>query len=143
MSSLNFLGLSQLLSKKGDLLQQNTSGLLERISTAWNNKRDLNQQISISLNEGEFELSIPQFRFKCFTQSKLALHEVSLMGVITFFTLQDGKNIEFHKVFLDWDKGMRFGSPDSTPSIDTDYADNVEYHFMNALIESACRHKLI
>lgn len=143
MSSLTFVGLSQLLSRKGELLQQNTHGLLDRINTAWNNKRDLNKQISIELNDGELEVSIPQLRFKCFTESKLSLHDGSLIGVITFFTLQDGKNIEFHKVFLDWDNCMRFGAPDSTTSIDTDYADNVEYHFMNALIESACQHKLI
>lgn len=143
MSSLTFIGLSQLLSKKGELLQQNTHGLLDRVHAAWNNKRDLNKQISIELKDGELEVSIPQLRFKCFTESKLSLHEGSLIGVITFYTSRDGKNLEFHKVFLDWDNCMHFGEPDSTPSIDTDYAANVEYHFMNALIDSASRNNLI
>ncbi|HDR2843234.1 hypothetical protein ACR9GE_19555 [Enterobacter ludwigii] len=143
MSSLTFIGLSQLLSKKGELLQQNTHGLLERVNAAWNSKRDLNKQITIELNDGELEVSIPQLRFKCFTESKLSLHEGSLIGVITFYTSRDGKNEEFHKVFLDWDNCMHFGAPDSTPAIDTDYAENVEYHFMNALIESASRNNLI
>lgn len=143
MSSLTFIGLSQLLSKKGDLLQQNTHSLLERVNSAWNNKRDLNKQISIELNDGELEVSIPQLRFKCFTESKLSLHEGSLVGVITFYTSRDEKKQEFHKVYLDWDNCMHFGTPESTPSIDTDYAENVEYHFMNALIESASQNHLI
>ncbi|KWZ91859.1 MULTISPECIES: hypothetical protein [Citrobacter] len=143
MSSLTFIGLSQLLSKKGELLQQNTHSLLERVSSAWNNKRDLNKQISIELNDGELEVSIPQLRFKCFTESKLSLHEGSLVGVITFYTSRDEKKQEFHKVYLDWDNCMHFGTPESTPSIDTDYAENVEYHFMNALIESASQNHLI
>ena len=63
MSSLTFIGLSQLLSRKGELLQQNTNDLLERVNTAWNNKRDLNKQISIELNDGELEVSIPQLSF--------------------------------------------------------------------------------
>lgn len=143
MSSLTFIGLSQLLSNKGELLQQNTHSLLERVSSAWNNKRDLNKQISIELNDGELEVSIPQLRFKCFTESKLSLHEGSLVGVITFYTSRDEKKQEFHKVYLDWDNCMHFGTPESTPSIDTDYAENVEYHFMNALIESASQNHLI
>lgn len=143
MSSLTFVGLSQLLSRKGELLQQNTHGLLDRVNTAWNNKRDLNKQISIELNGGELAVSIPQLRFKCFTESKLSLHDGSLIGVITFYTSRDGKNQEFHRVFLDLDNCMHFGAPDSTTSIDTDYAEDVEYHFMNALIESALRNKLI
>lgn len=143
MSSLTFIGLSQLLSKKGELLQQNTHSLLERVNSAWNNKRDLNKQISIELNDGELEVSIPQLRFKCFTESKLSLHEGSLVGVITFYTSRDEKKQEFHKVYLDWDNCMHFGTPESTPSIDTDYAENVEYHFMNALIESASQNHLI
>lgn len=143
MSSLTFIGLSQLLSKKGELLQQNTHSLLERVNSAWNNKRDLNKQISIELNDGELEVSIPQLRFKCCTESKLSLHEGSLVGVITFYTSRDEKKQEFHKVYLDWDNCMHFGTPESTPSIDTDYAENVEYHFMNALIESASQNHLI
>ncbi|MEH3196669.1 hypothetical protein [Klebsiella variicola] len=143
MSSLTFIGLSQLLSKKGELLQQNTHDLLERVNAVWNNKRDLNKQIYIELKNGELEVSIPLLRFKCFTESKLSIYEGSLIGVITFYTHRDWKNQEFHKVFLDWDNCMHFGSPDSTPSIDTDYAENLEFHFMNALIESASRNNLI
>lgn len=143
MSSLTFIGLSQLLSKKGELLQQNTHDLLERVNAVWNNKRDLNKQIYIELKDGELEVSIPLLRFKCFTESKLSIYQGSLIGVITFYTHRDGKNQEFHKVFLDWDNCMHFGSPDSTPSIDTDYAENLEFHFMNALIESASRNNLI
>ncbi|HHT0346376.1 TPA: hypothetical protein ACTW75_001073 [Klebsiella pneumoniae] len=143
MSSLTFIGLSQLLSKKGELLQQNTHDLLERVNAVWNNKRDLNKQIYIELKNGELEVSIPLLRFKCFTESKLSIYEGSLIGVIIFYTHRDGKNQEFHKVFLDWDNCMHFGSPDSTPSIDTDYAENLEFHFMNALIESASRNNLI
>ena len=143
MSLLTFIGLSQLLSRKGELLQQNTNDLLERVNTAWNNKRDLNKQISIELNDGELEVSIPQLRFKCFTESKLSLHEGSLIGVITFYTSRDGKKQEFHKIFLDWNNCMHFGALDSTAPIDIDYTEDVEYLFMNALIDSAYRNNLI
>ncbi len=143
MSTLTFVGLSQLLSKQGERLQQNTFELLESIATSLSNKRGLNPQISINMNDQELEVSIPQLRFKCFSESKLSLHEGSLIGVITFFTLHEGKNKEFHKVFLNWDNGMSFMTPDSMPSIDTDYAENLEYLFMNALTESAAKAGLI
>ncbi len=143
MSALTFVGLSQLLSKKGELLQQNTIELLERIAITWGNKRDLNPQISVTMKDHVLEISIPQLRFKCFSESRLSLHEGTLIGVITFFTLLEGKNKEFHKVFLNWENCMSFMTPDSKPSIDTDYAENVEYLFMNALIESAMKAGLI
>ncbi|KEJ66184.1 hypothetical protein AC88_0299 [Escherichia coli 3-267-03_S4_C1] len=38
---------------------------------------------------------------------------------------------------------MHFGALDSTAPIDIDYTEDVEYLFMNALIDSAYRNNLI
>ncbi|MBN3161117.1 hypothetical protein [Pectobacterium brasiliense] len=143
MSKLNFIGLSQLLSKNGDQLQQNMLGLIARISTYWGSNRDPNHQISITLNDRELEVSIPQMRFECFSESKLAIHERMLIGEVTFFTLCDGKSKEFHKVFIDQENYMSFTTYGSEPSIDIDYAKNIEHYFMNSLIEAAMRAGLI
>lgn len=143
MSKLTFSGVSSLLSKHGDDLQYQTKWMLERVSNYWTKSRTKNSQIDVELRESELYVSIPQCRFECTSESRLIFKNNAILSEVTFFVQDNDAKSAFHKLYVNQDLNVNFGTPTRDPVVDLEYSINFEENFMNELIQAASEADLI
>lgn len=143
MSELTFSGLSNLLSRHGDDLLYQTGLILERVCAYWSKSHTKHSLITFNYENEKLEITIPQCKLSCFSETKIILIEGKILSQVTFFVEENGKQLPFHNLYIDKDATVNYGSPGRSPDVSWEHARNVEEHFMNELIQSASKAKLI
>lgn len=143
MSELTFSELSKLLSRHGDSLLFQTNLILESVGNYWNKSHTKNPLITFIFKNEKLEVTIPQCRFSCFSETKLVFIEGEILSQVTFFVEKNGKLDPFHNLYLNNDTIVNYESPKRPPEVSWSYARNVEEHFMNELIQAASKAGLI
>lgn len=143
MSPLTFSGVSNLLSKYGDDLQYHTKWMLDRVSNYWSKSRTKNSLIVVELREEELYVSIPQCRLECVSESRLIFKNNTILSEVSFFIQDNDTKTVFHKVYLNQDSIVHFGSPTREREVDLELADRFEEIFMNELIHAASEAELL
>ncbi|EIK0414770.1 hypothetical protein POU31_13275 [Escherichia coli] len=139
MSELTFAGLSSMLSRHGDDLLYQTNLILETVCNYWGKSHTKHSLTTFKFEKGTLEITIPQCRFSCFSETKLIFNEGEILSQVTFFVEKNGEQQPFHDFFLNTDGVVNYGSPKRSPDVSWDNARNVEEHFMNELIQSASK----
>ncbi|MFX0565574.1 hypothetical protein ACNF5A_002364 [Kosakonia cowanii] len=143
MSDITFSGLSVMLSRHGDDLLYQTDLILKTVCNYWSKSRTKDSHTTFKFENGIFELTIPQCRFSCLSETKIVFIEGEIISKVTFFVEKDGEPHPFHNVYLNNEGIVNYGSPKRPPDVSWNFARNVEEHFMNELIQAACEANLI
>ncbi|WP_312731497.1 hypothetical protein [Atlantibacter hermannii] len=143
MKELTFSGLSNLLSRHGDDLLYQTDLILQRVCDYWNKSHIKHSLITFKYENEKLEITIPQCKFSCFSETKIVFIEGEILSQVTFFVEKDGKHLPFHNLFVNEDIFVNYESPGRPPDVSWEHARNVEEHFMNELIQAASKAKLI
>lgn len=143
MSELTFSGLSNLLSRHGDDLLYQTDLILDRVCTYWNKSRAKHSLITFKYENEKLEITIPQCKFSCFSETKIVFIEDKILSQVTFFVEKNEKQLPFHNLYVNEDVIVNYESPGRSPDVNWSHARNVEEHFMNELIQAASNAKLI
>ncbi|KLQ48434.1 hypothetical protein ABF70_16520 [Enterobacter hormaechei subsp. steigerwaltii] len=128
-----------MLSRHGDDLLYQTNLILETVCNYWSKSHTKHSLTTFKFENGTLEVTIPQCRFSCFSETKLVFIENEILSQVTFFVEKNGKQQSFHIFYLNNDGIVNFGSPKRPPDVSWNHARNVEEHFMNELIQSASK----
>ncbi|MGO0673256.1 hypothetical protein [Citrobacter werkmanii] len=143
MEKLKFAALSRALGTDGEDLLFKKKCLFDRVFTYWSTSRVLNQNITFELVNDELEIVIPQCAFRCFSETKIKFINNKPICEITFYSNKNEQNTEFVVFHIDKDNVLTIPALGDGPEIDLDYAENVENHFMDELIQAASRANLV
>lgn len=143
MSELTFSRLSNLLSRHGDDLLYQTDLILERVCAYWKKSLTKHSLITFKYENERLEITIPQCKFSCFSETKIVFIEGGILSQVTFFVEKNGKQLPFHNLYVNEDVIINYESPSRSPDVSWEHARNVEEHFMNELIQAASKANLI
>lgn len=143
MEKLKFAALSRALGTDGEDLLFKAKCLFDRVFTYWSTSRVLNQNITFELANDELEIVIPQCAFRCFSETKIKFVNNKPICEITFYSNKKEQNTVFVAFHIDKDNVLTIPNLDDGPEIDLDYAQNIENHFMDELIQAASRANIL
>ncbi|WP_226067883.1 hypothetical protein [Dickeya zeae] len=142
METLKFAALSRALSLQGEDLLFKTKFLLNRVNNYWGKSKTLNSLITFDVANDELEIQIPQCKFHCFSETKISFIGNKPISEVCFYTKKNDENVPFVVFHIDTDNIMTIPGREEAPKIDLDYAQNVENHFMDELVEAALKAQL-